>query len=80
MSVLYQQRKMLIDEELDMASVIALADWPKQVKIREPHQGSAQVLIFNGVRFERLRDEVQQVVQTARLPRRHNQATAIELE
>jgi hypothetical protein len=63
-----------------MASVIALADWPKQIKIREPHEGSAQVLIFNGVRFERLRDEAQPIVRTARLPSRHNQATAIDLE
>jgi hypothetical protein len=80
MSVLYQHIKWLIDEGLGMASVIALADWPKQIKIREPHQGSAQVLIFNGVRFERLRDDVQQVVRTARLSRRHNEATAIDLE
>jgi hypothetical protein len=80
MSVLYQHIKMLMDEGLRMASVIALADWPKQIKAREPLQGSAQVLIFNGVRFERLRDDVQQVVRTARLPRGHNQATAIDLE
>ncbi len=63
-----------------MASVIALADWPKQIKVREPHEGSAQVLIFNGVRFEKLRDDVQPIVRTARMPHRHNQATAIELE
>jgi hypothetical protein len=80
MSVLYQHIKLLIDEGLGMASVIALADWPKQIKIREPHEGSAQVLIFNGVRFERLRDELQPTVRKSRLSHRHNQATAIELE
>ena len=63
-----------------MTSVIALADWPRQIKLREPHDGSAQVLIFNGVRFERLRDETPPIVHTARLTRRHNQATAVELE
>ena len=63
-----------------MASVIALADWPKQTKSREAFQGSAEVLIFNGVRFERLREETQPVARKARLPSRHNQATAEELE
>lgn len=63
-----------------MASVTALADWPKQTKLREPHQGSAQVLIFNGVRFERLREESQPMGRAMRIPNRHNQATAEELE
>lgn len=63
-----------------MASVIALADWKKQTKIREPQEGSAQVLIFNGVRVERLREEPQAVPRSMRLPSRHNQATAEELE
>ncbi len=63
-----------------MASVIALADWPKQTKIREAHQGSAVVLIFNGVRVERLREEPQAVSRGVRHAGRHNQATAEELE
>lgn len=63
-----------------MAAVIALADWPKQTKEREPFNGSAAVLIFNGVRFERLREESNPVSRNARLPSRHNQATAEELE
>lgn len=63
-----------------MASVIALADWPKQTKHREAFHGSAEVFIFNGVRFERLREEPQTFARGARLPNRHNQATAEELE
>lgn len=80
MSVLYHHIRVLMDEGINMASVIALADWPKRIKIREPYNGSAQVLIFNGVRFERLRDDAQQVVRNVRLPRGHNQATAIDFE
>lgn len=63
-----------------MASVIALADWPKQSKRRGAYQGSAEVLIFNGVRFERLREEPKATPRGVRLSNRHNQATAEELE
>ena len=69
-----------MDKGLHMGSVIALADWPRQTKQREGLEGSAEVIIFTGVRFERLRDEAQPVSRNARLPNRHNQATAEELE
>ncbi|MDE2444896.1 MAG: hypothetical protein KGO94_01875 [Alphaproteobacteria bacterium] len=62
-----------------MASVIALADWPKSAKSRAAQEGDAEVLIFTGVRFERLRDEPLPVARTKRISR-HNQATAEELE
>ena len=67
-----------------MASVTTLADWPKTMKIREAFTGSAQVIIFNGVRFERLREESPQEIQIKRrnnrLPNGNNQATAIDLD
>ena len=63
-----------------MASVIALADWPKNTKAPEPFEGSAKIIIFNGVRFERLHEEPQLKSHKRRLPSRHNQAVAEELE
>ena len=67
-----------------MASVITLSEWPKTMKIREAFMGSAQVIIFNGVRFERLREESTQEIQikrrNSRLPNSNNQATAIDLD
>ena len=69
-----------MNKGLHMGLVIALAEWPKQTKLREAHEGSAEVIIFTGVRFERLRNEIQPVSRNTRLPNRHNQATAEELE
>jgi hypothetical protein len=63
-----------------MASVIALADWPKQTKTRPVPEHSAEVVIFTGVRFERLRDDPQPMVRAKRVAASHNQATAEELE
>jgi len=65
---------------MNMTAVIALADWPREAKAREAFEGSAQIFIFNGVRVERLHEEVQMLNHKARLPSRHNQATAEELE
>jgi hypothetical protein len=63
-----------------MASVVALADWPKNMNPREPFEGSAKIIIFNGVRFERLHEEPQLKPIKRRLPSRNNQAVAEELE
>jgi hypothetical protein len=63
-----------------MASVIALADWPKNMNPREPFEGSAKIIIFNGVRFERLHVEPQQKAHKRRMLSRNNQAVAEELE
>lgn len=65
---------------MNMTAVIALADWPRESKARETFEGSAQILIFNGVRVERLHEEVHMLNHKARLPSRNNQATAEELE
>jgi hypothetical protein len=63
-----------------MGLVVALADWSKNIKPREPFEGSAKIIIFNGVRFERLHDEPQLKAHKRRLPSGHNQAVAEELE
>jgi hypothetical protein len=63
-----------------MASVVALADWPKNMNLREPFEGSAKIIIFNGVRFERLHEEPQLKPNKRRLPSRNNQAVAEELD
>lgn len=64
-----------------MAAVIA---FPKQ-KHRNPEEkfflGSAQILIFTGVRHERLIDTLEAApVQVRRLPSRQNHALAEEFE
>ena len=63
-----------------MGLVVALADWSKNIKPREPYEGSAKIVIFNGVRFERLTEEPQLKSHKRRLPSRHNQAVAEDLE
>ena len=66
-----------------MTAVIDFASKAKQQKTREAFVGSAEVIIFTGVRFERLHDDENQVVLRStkrRLPSRQNQATAEELE
>jgi hypothetical protein len=63
-----------------MGLVVALADWPRNTKARDSFEGSAEIIIFNGVRFERLHEEPQLKVHKRRLPSRHNQAVAEELE
>lgn len=68
----------------DTMSVIALADWPKQLKERVALTASAELIIFPGVRRERLVDDeaiaTSHIDRKARLPNRNNQATAEELE
>ncbi len=63
-----------------MTSVVALANWSKNIKPREPFEGSAEIIIFNGVRFERLHEEPQRKRHKPRLPSMNNQAVAEDLE
>ena len=66
-----------------MTAVIDFATKAKQQKPREAFVGNAEVIIFSGVRFERLHDDGNEVAMRSiklRLPSRQNQATAEELE
>ena len=66
-----------------MTAVIDFASRAKQQKTREVFAGSAEVIIFTGVRFERLHEDLSGVSirpTKLRLPSRQNQATAEELE
>jgi hypothetical protein len=65
-----------------MSNVIPLGDTNRNRKPRSlPEGASAEIVIFHGVRVERLTDEmVQQSLRQSRiLPSRDNQATAAEL-
>ena len=67
-----------------MSNVILLADTVHQRKAKPHGEGtSAEIVIFHGVRVERLTDDMIQssmVRNPRRLPSIHNQATAEELE
>jgi hypothetical protein len=67
-----------------MAAVIHFSNKQRLTKSAEPFFGPAQVIIFSGVRFERLVDSPAitkfKPPRVTRLPRHSNQATAEELD
>jgi len=64
-----------------MAAVIAFPKQRYRNPLDEEFLGSAQILIFTGVRHERLIDTLEAApVQVRRLPSRQNQALAEEFE
>lgn len=64
-----------------MAAVIAFPKQQLKYQRNEKFFGPAQVMIFTGVRHERLVDTAEVAArQNRRLPSRRNQATAEELE
>ena len=63
-----------------MASVIHLAERSKFRPMKTATMGPAQIIIFPGVRFERIDFAAPPHLKNRRLPSLNNQATAEELE
>ncbi len=63
-----------------MASVILFAERLKSNPVKAVVMGPAQIIIFPGVRFERIDFAAPPHLKSRRLPSLNNQATAEELE